>query len=55
MNSQDIFIAEIRQRIDAYFAIVIRGIRDQVPKAIGYWLVRATIENMHLELYKHIN
>ena len=55
MNSQEIFISEIRQRIDAYFAIVIRGIRDQVPKAIGYWLVRASIENMHLELYAHIN
>jgi hypothetical protein len=28
MDSQSIFINEIRARIDAYFSIVIRGIRD---------------------------
>jgi hypothetical protein len=55
MDPHQVFVNEIRARIDAYFAIVIRGIRDSVPKAIGYFLVRASLENMHLELYKHIN
>jgi hypothetical protein len=30
----------MRKRIDAYFEIVLRNVKDSVPKAIGYFLVR---------------
>ena len=35
-------ILELRNRIDAYFALVLRNVRDSVPKAVGHYLVRAT-------------
>ena len=34
------FVRELRTRIDAYFSIVLRSVKDSVPKAIGYFLVR---------------
>ena len=42
MDPTKILIAELRNRIDAYFAIVLRNVRDSVPKAVGHFLVRAT-------------
>ena len=34
------FVSEMRKRIDAYFEIVLRNVKDSVPKAIGYFLVK---------------
>jgi vacuolar protein sorting-associated protein 1 len=34
------FINEIRKRLDSYFMIVLKNVRDTVPKTIGYFLVR---------------
>ena len=34
------FIDELRSRVDTYYSIVIRNVRDTVPKAIGYFLVK---------------
>lgn len=45
-DPQQAFVEEIRARIDAYFGIVIRNIRDAIPKSIGFFMVRASIENM---------
>lgn len=42
MDPEKILIAELRNRIDAYFAITLRNVRDSVPKAVGHFLVRAT-------------
>ena len=39
-NSTNMFVNEIRQRIDAYLKIVIRNVRDTVPKITGNYLVR---------------
>lgn len=33
---------ELRSRIDAYFEVVMRGVRDSVPKIVGTFLVRAS-------------
>jgi hypothetical protein len=33
-------VRSLRGRIDDYFAIVLKNVRDSVPKAIGYFLVR---------------
>jgi hypothetical protein len=45
------FVREIRQRIDTYFKIVLRNVRDTVPKQIGYFLVKMSQEKMQFELY----
>lgn len=54
-TSEMIFVNEIRNRIDTYFRLVIRNIRDSVPKVIGYFLVRTVMNKMQLELYEQIN
>jgi vacuolar protein sorting-associated protein 1 len=54
-SSDNIFVNEIRSRIDSYFKIVIRNVRDSVPKVIGHFLVRNIMDKMQLELYERIN
>lgn len=49
------FVKEIRARIDSYFRIVLRNVRDTVPKQIGYWLVKMSQEKLQFELYNKIN
>jgi len=34
-NANTVFVREIRSRLDNYFSIVIRNVRDTVPKLIG--------------------
>jgi len=46
---------ELRNRIDAYFAIVCRNARDSVPKLIGAFLVRACQHDLQFTLYDAIN
>lgn len=41
----------MRSRVEAYFKLIVRNLRDSVPKAIGNNLVRSIIENMKLKLY----
>jgi GTP-binding protein EngB required for normal cell division len=50
-----IFVTELRNRIDAYFNLVCRNVRDSVPKIIGTFLVRAAQDNMQFALYDEIN
>lgn len=40
LDSTKIFVQEIRARIDTYFSLVIRSVRDSIPKAIGFFLVK---------------
>lgn len=54
IDSNTAFILELRARIDAYFGIVVRNVRDSVPKAIGYFLVKAVQEKMQYMLYSEI-
>lgn len=54
-SSSNLFVREIRTRIDAYFKIVLRNIRDSVPKVVGYFLVKASQEKLQFELYAQIN
>lgn len=49
------FVGEIRRRLDAYFALVVRNIRDAVPKAIGFFLVRQVQEKIQYELLRDLN
>jgi len=54
-TSSNLFVKEIRARIDAYFKIVLRNVRDSIPKVIGYFLVKASQEKLQFELYAQIN
>lgn len=49
------FVQEIRKRLDAYFAITVRNVRDSVPKAIGFYLVRAVQDKLQFELLNALN
>eukprot|EP01053_Blabericola_migrator_P007503 Blabericola_migrator_1__7502@NODE_382_length_9143_cov_306_926399_g305_i0_p1_GENE_NODE_382_length_9143_cov_306_926399_g305_i0NODE_382_length_9143_cov_306_926399_g305_i0_p1_ORF_typecomplete_len800_score142_39Dynamin_M/PF01031_20/9_4e62Dynamin_M/PF01031_20/9_1e02Dynamin_N/PF00350_23/5_3e48GED/PF02212_18/4_3e03GED/PF02212_18/5_5e20FeoB_N/PF02421_18/37FeoB_N/PF02421_18/0_004MMR_HSR1/PF01926_23/0_00013AIG1/PF04548_16/0_29TetR_C_20/PF17925_1/8_1e03TetR_C_20/PF17925_1/9_6TetR_C_20/PF17925_1/4_3e02_NODE_ len=51
----DAFLSEIRARLDAYFGLVLRNIRDTVPKTIGFFLVRAVQDGLQFQLYNELN
>lgn len=55
LSSQSIFVLELRQRIDQYFGLVIRNVRDRVPKTIGYFLVHNCQNKVQFHLYNEIN
>lgn len=54
-KSNNLFVQEIRARIDAYFRLVVRNVRDSIPKAIGFFLVKASQEKLQFSLYQNIN
>jgi dynamin 1-like protein len=41
-KGSNLFVREIRARIDAYFKLVVRNVRDTIPKSIGFFLVKAS-------------
>ena len=45
----------MRNRVDNYFDVVVRNLRDSVPKSIGYFFVKRSEETMQFELYNEIN
>mmetsp|Transcript_42765 Transcript_42765/g.118084 ORF Transcript_42765/g.118084 Transcript_42765/m.118084 type:complete len:811 (+) Transcript_42765:75-2507(+) len=49
------FVNEIRKRLDSYFAITVRNVRDSVPKAVGFYLVRAVQDKLQFELLTELN
>jgi len=49
------YIAEIRARLDSYFELVLRNVRDAVPKAVGFFLVRQVQDKLQFELYNALN
>jgi hypothetical protein len=51
----NLFVSEMRKRIDAYFEIVLRNVKDSIPKAIGYFLVKKSQEVLQFELYNQVN
>lgn len=55
LSSTTVFVMELRQRIDSYFNLVIRNVRDRVPKAIGYFLVKKVQDKIQFHLYSEIN
>ena len=54
-RGSNVFVKEIRARIDAYFKIAVRNVRDTIPKTIGYFLVKQSQEKLQFELYSQIN
>lgn len=51
VDNKKIFVVELRKRVEAYFKLVVRNLRDSVPKAIGNFILRSIQEKMQLELY----
>ena len=55
IDSKTIFVKEIRNRIEAYFKLIVRNLRDSIPKTIGFQLVKNIENNMQIELYNELN
>lgn len=55
MKGANLFVKEIRARIDAYYKIAVRNVRDTIPKSIGFFLVKQSQERLQFELYAQIN
>ena len=51
-ENKSIFIREIRGRIEAYFKLIVRNLRDAIPKALGYTLVKTIENDMKVKLYE---
>jgi vacuolar protein sorting-associated protein 1 len=41
LEPTNLYVLEMRARLDSYFKIVVRNVRDSIPKVIGYFLVKA--------------
>lgn len=54
-KSAMVFLNELKARLDCYFRIVVRNIRDTVPRLIGHFLVRVVQNKMQIELFKRLN
>lgn len=54
MSDKEMYVIELKKRIDTYFHIVIRNIRDQIPKLIGFFLVKGSQEKLQFELYNKV-
>jgi len=48
-------VRDLRLKIDSYFALVLRNVRDTIPKQIGYFLVRKSQDVLQTDLYMRIN
>ena len=54
MSNKKIFIKEIRNRIDAYFKLIVRNLRESIPKIIGKFLVNEIKDNIQIKLYNKL-
>jgi dynamin 1-like protein len=54
LDATNIFIKEIRSRIEAYFKLIVSNLRDSIPKIMGNYLVKEIEENMQLKLYNKL-
>lgn len=54
-QSQNVFVQQLRDRIDSYFALVLRNVKDSIPKAVGFFLVRKSQDRLQMELYNAVN
>lgn len=55
VSPDQVFVDEMRARLDSYFRVVVRNVRDTVPKAIGHFLVRSVQEKMQFEFHNAIS
>eukprot|EP01017_Pseudomicrothorax_dubius_P043096 TRINITY_DN7122_c0_g1_i1.p1 TRINITY_DN7122_c0_g1~~TRINITY_DN7122_c0_g1_i1.p1 ORF type:complete len:726 (+),score=211.30 TRINITY_DN7122_c0_g1_i1:59-2236(+) len=55
VDTNQAFVNEMRSRIESYFTIVVRNNRDSIPKIIGHFLVKKSMDEMQYSLYNAIN
>lgn len=53
INPQKLFIQELRQRIESYFSLVVKNLRDSIPKAVGFFLVKASQVGIIMKLFSN--
>lgn len=53
--SGNAIVRDLRVRIDKYFALVLRNVRDTIPKQIGFFLVRKSQDALQNDLYMRIS
>ena len=51
-EGKSIFIRELRGRVDAYFKLIVRNLRDSIPKALGFALLKPIENDMKMKLYE---
>ena len=54
IDAKTVFIKEIRNRIEAYFKLIVRNLRDSIPKLMGNYLVKEIEDNMQIKLYNKL-
>lgn len=54
-DPEKLFIKEIKERLDAYFNIVVQILNDSVPKVIGFFLVKSSQETLQMVLFNELN
>jgi hypothetical protein len=47
-------VTELRKKIEHYYKLVIRTVRDNIPKLIGHFLVKGCQNDMLLELQDNL-
>ena len=55
LDPTKIFVGELRSRMDAYISIVLRNIRDLIPKIVGNFLVTSVQSRLQYTIYNEIN
>lgn len=48
-------VNELRQRIDSYFHIVCKNLKDTVPKIIGNFLIKSTVNDIKFVLFESLS
>lgn len=51
----DLLVLELRSKIDAYFFIIVRNLRDIVPKIIGQFLVKHFNKTIEMKILNSLN
>ncbi len=54
-DPEKLFIKEIKERLDAYFNIVVQVLNDSIPKIIGFFLVKQSQETLQMVLFNELN
>ncbi len=55
MDVDDLLVVELRNRINNYFFIVVRNLRDLVPKLIGQFLVKKFNDSLEVDILNALN
>ncbi len=55
MSSRELLVLELRLKIDKYFFIIVRNLRDIVPKLIGQFLIKQFNKTLEVLILNDLN